>query len=163
LRSKKRTQGHRSHKGSRNAFLLDPTGQMACGERAPHGEYSHQGGVASLIDSEVLERFRSILKEDKRAKKRAWDHRRRARKRNAVGVFKVSEWFAIVRKYKHRCAHCRVRFPINKLTVDHKLALSRGGTNFAYNLQPLCLSCNSKKQANLEPGTEASLFDGKTA
>lgn len=34
-----------------------------------------------------------------------------------------------------------------QLTIDHKLALSRGGTDDRSNLQPMCKPCNSRKGA----------------
>jgi len=33
------------------------------------------------------------------------------------------------------------------MTIDHVVPLSKGGTNYIWNLQPLCRSCNSKRLA----------------
>lgn len=44
------------------------------------------------------------------------------------------------------CAECNTEA---NLTVDHKLAVSRGGTDDLSNLQFLCQSCNSKKGTKL--------------
>lgn len=45
-----------------------------------------------------------------------------------------------------RCAICRKRFTRTRIkTLDHILALSKGGNNSLANTQVICLSCNSKK------------------
>ena len=46
------------------------------------------------------------------------------------------------RKYNNRCAYCREE---KKLTKDHIIPLSKGGTDYIGNIQPLCRNCNSKK------------------
>lgn len=72
--------------------------------------------------------------------------RRRARKRAAPGSFTADEWLAIKRDYAFKCVGCgRPETLIEPLTVDHKVPLSRGGTNYADNIQPMCLQCNSSK------------------
>lgn len=45
-----------------------------------------------------------------------------------------------------KCKFCEVK---DKLTVDHIIPLSLGGTDESNNLQILCLSCNRKKGNNL--------------
>ena len=52
--------------------------------------------------------------------------RRRARKLEAVGSFSVAEWLALVELWGGRCAYCGDRAP---LEIDHRVPLSRGGTN----------------------------------
>lgn len=46
-----------------------------------------------------------------------------------------------------RCAYCRKKPPEVKLTIDHKIPLSRGGANNLDNLQSLCQRCNGIKSA----------------
>lgn len=69
--------------------------------------------------------------------------KRRAVEKNADGTFSWAEWEQIVRDFNGKCAHCRKE---TKLTIDHKIPLSKGGSNFITNIQPLCRSCNSKKK-----------------
>jgi chromatin remodeling complex protein RSC6 len=45
------------------------------------------------------------------------------------------------------CQICGKILSPETVTIDHIVALSRGGTNELKNLQPLCRMCNCKKQA----------------
>jgi 5-methylcytosine-specific restriction endonuclease McrA len=67
---------------------------------------------------------------------------RRARMAAAEGRFTAEEWLALCEKYDNRCLCCGAQ---EKLSVDHVIPLSRGGTNYIDNLQPLCSPCNSSK------------------
>lgn len=64
------------------------------------------------------------------------------RKRMAVGFFSFEEWELLKKKFDNRCANCK---ELKKLEADHIKPLSKGGTNFIMNIQPLCRSCNSSK------------------
>jgi len=66
----------------------------------------------------------------------------RARRAAAPGSFTAEEWKAVRERYGAVCLRCKQAAP---LTVDHVIPLSKGGTNDADNLQPLCLPCNVKK------------------
>jgi 5-methylcytosine-specific restriction endonuclease McrA len=60
------------------------------------------------------------------------------------------EWRIIKQRHNHTCANCGKREsqsdPTSLLTVDHIIPLSAGGSNGWWNIQPLCLSCNSSLQ-----------------
>jgi 5-methylcytosine-specific restriction endonuclease McrA len=83
-------------------------------------------------------------------------HVRRARKAKAFGEYTQAEWRSIVKRQKGRCAKCSIKA---KLTVDHIIPLSGGGTNAAFNIQGLCLKCNLSKGSRVESGSQHSLFD----
>jgi len=74
--------------------------------------------------------------------KRGW-HKRRARLAGNGGSYTRSEWRKLCEYYDHRCVCCNHQF--QRLTVDHVLPLTKGGTNDIQNIQPLCRSCNSRK------------------
>lgn len=71
---------------------------------------------------------------------------RYARLIGAEGTFTLGEWEQVKRDFKYCCAHCHQN---KKLTKDHIIPLSRGGTNYISNIQPLCQSCNSIKNNKL--------------
>lgn len=68
--------------------------------------------------------------------------RRYAREKNADGSHTLQEWQSLKDKYNHRCAMCGREA---KLTKDHVIPLSKGGTDYISNIMPLCRNCNSKK------------------
>ncbi len=70
---------------------------------------------------------------------------RRARLEQASGSFTSREWKKLCKHYNYTCLCCGKCEPKIKLTVDHVVPLSMGGTNFIENIQPLCQSCNSRK------------------
>lgn len=72
--------------------------------------------------------------------------RRRAIENNAEGHFTAQEWIDLKKKFGNKCAICG---EAKKLTVDHIIPLSRGGSNYIENIQGLCGSCNSRKWAKL--------------
>jgi 5-methylcytosine-specific restriction endonuclease McrA len=73
-----------------------------------------------------------------------YEHARRSRKSASGGSYTVAEWKGLVAHYGNKCLCCG-RSDV-ALTVDHVVPVSKGGTSNIDNLQPLCLSCNSKKQ-----------------
>lgn len=68
---------------------------------------------------------------------------RRALEMNAEGCFSDAEWYNVCETYGNKCLACGR--PDVKLTQDHVIPLSRGGSNWITNIQPLCGPCNSSK------------------
>lgn len=68
--------------------------------------------------------------------------RRRARVKGSEGKLTKTEWDELCSKYDYRCLCCK---QLKKLTVDHVIPLSKGGTHTLENVQPLCVDCNRSK------------------
>jgi len=72
---------------------------------------------------------------------------RRARDENAEGSYTHKEWESLKKKFHNRCAFCCI---MKILTIDHVIPLSKGGSNYISNIQPLCINCNSRKHNKLD-------------
>ena len=68
--------------------------------------------------------------------------RRYAKEKNAIGSHSLTEWNELKDSYGNVCAFCGSNA---KMTKDHIIPLSKNGTDYIENIQPLCKSCNSKK------------------
>lgn len=71
-------------------------------------------------------------------------HKRRAAKLGGGGTHTADEWDALLHAFGGVCLCCGTT---NRLTRDHVVPLTRGGTDLIENIQPLCHSCNSSKGA----------------
>ncbi len=69
-------------------------------------------------------------------------HRRRTRITKAGGSYTASEFKNLCKQCHYKCLCCGKR---RKLTADHVVPVSKGGTSNIDNIQPLCGPCNSKK------------------
>jgi 5-methylcytosine-specific restriction endonuclease McrA len=69
---------------------------------------------------------------------------RRVRERGAPGSYTAQEWRDKVELLGGCCIYCG-RDDV-KLGPDHKVPLSRGGSNDIENIVPACRSCNSRKR-----------------
>ena len=67
---------------------------------------------------------------------------RRSKIKNNGGSFTLKEWKNLCNKWKDTCLSCG---RIGKLSIDHVIPVSKGGNNSIWNIQPLCMPCNSKK------------------
>jgi 5-methylcytosine-specific restriction endonuclease McrA len=61
----------------------------------------------------------------------------------AVDNFSAEEWVWLAAAYEHRCAYCGRE--VERLTPDHVIPLSQGGSNTLSNIVPACESCNKRK------------------
>lgn len=92
--------------------------------------------------------------------KRAKDQAYRARKVAAAGSFTGAEWLELVARWGNVCAYDGAPGP---LEPDHRMPLSRGGTNFIDNILPACRSCNGRKHKMTEDEFRGLLTDERAA
>jgi hypothetical protein len=82
-------------------------------------------------------------------------HRRRAKEAGNGGSWSVEEWIVLKQQYNNCCICCGKSEAdlksLNRILVpDHVIPISRGGTSFITNIQPLCHGkggCNNRKNA----------------
>lgn len=73
--------------------------------------------------------------------------RRRAHLVKNAGEIDVVAWNNKLKDLEYKCQHCGTT---NRVEMDHKIPLFKGGTNHIDNLQPLCHPCNSRKGIRIE-------------
>jgi 5-methylcytosine-specific restriction endonuclease McrA len=76
--------------------------------------------------------------------------RRVIRKRTNGGSHSLDQWLALKRMSAYLCNVCGNMEPFIKLTEDHIIPLSKGGSDDISNIQPLCAYCNSRKQGRTQ-------------
>ena len=81
-------------------------------------------------------------------KKSAQRQQRRALKANADGTSTAEQIKARFQYHENRCYYCGDNE--SGLHVEHRIPLSRGGSNWPANLVPSCPSCNLQKGTKTE-------------
>jgi hypothetical protein len=74
------------------------------------------------------------------------NNKRRVMKNNANGSHSQLEWELLKKEYNYTCPSCLRIEPEIKLGRDHIIPLSKEGSDYINNIQPLCPNCNSKKK-----------------
>jgi 5-methylcytosine-specific restriction endonuclease McrA len=80
---------------------------------------------------------------------RFYKSRYKFKKKTANGMHTFGEWETLKIQYNFTCPCCKRREPEIKLTEDHIIPLSKNGSNYIENIQPLCGSCNSRKNTKI--------------
>jgi 5-methylcytosine-specific restriction endonuclease McrA len=73
------------------------------------------------------------------------NQKRRARKKQAGGSFVRSQWLKLLKEFGGKCVYCGSSV---KMSMDHFVPLSKGGSHCHGNIVPSCMNCNSNKREN---------------
>jgi hypothetical protein len=129
---------------------------VACGAGPLDGQSRYCGKCSQERRFRSVQRYLTVNADLVRVWKITQANRRRASELSAHGSHTNAEWAAILQKQENVCAFCAAGGPFHR---DHILPLSRGGTDFAYNIQALCNSCNLEKSDHIPPLLQLSLWD----
>ncbi len=77
----------------------------------------------------------------------SYEQNRRSLSMSAAGGFTPTQWQARLDYYSGKCIYCGSS---ESIEIEHRIPLSRGGTNWPANLVPACKSCNCKKGTKTE-------------
>ena len=138
-----------SKRGERNPMF--GKGERQIGEK----NHSWRGGISK--DKKYRKIYYKLWKKSNKEKRNFSNNQYEVRKKSASGSHTLNEWLALKIKYGFMCLCCKKIEPEIKLTEDHIIPLSRGGANDIMNIQPLCISCNSRKHINIIDYTKSLL------
>lgn len=130
-------------------YICKKCGKGFQGTAGHSNSYCSQGCYweSLKIDPKVYRENRNAYTRKYRKENPSWykaiKQGRRSLEKNAKGSFTGKEWDKLIKKNEGRCAKCKEK---KKLTVDHIKPLSKGGSNYIENIQPLCIGCNSRKK-----------------
>lgn len=87
------------------------------------------------------------------------NRKRQLRKRYVIGSHTEQQWQSLKVETGNKCSFCHIPEDhlqniyggkvFQKLTKDHIIPLSKGGTDFIENIQPACVSCNASKNNSI--------------
>lgn len=149
-RRKRRHQQNKEYENQRQRAWYQANHERALvtGKAWRQENSKHHNALRQSWRLRNIERFRANLRNWRNAvpgRISAQHSKRRAYKVQAGGSYDAIEWENLKAKYAYTCLCCGRREPDIKLTADHVMPVSKGGTSFIENIQPLCKSCNSSK------------------
>jgi 5-methylcytosine-specific restriction protein A len=74
---------------------------------------------------------------------------RRKRVKDNGGAITDKQCEDLKKKHNYTCLRCGKKEPEIALTLDHVISVLKRGKNLIKNIQPLCVSCNSKKGSRI--------------
>jgi 5-methylcytosine-specific restriction endonuclease McrA len=98
-----------------------------------------------LENSERVKSYQKAYVQANLDKYNCYNQNRRARMLSNGGSHTVEEWEMLCESFGNVCLCCGEE---KKLTKDHIKPIKLGGTNYIWNIQPLCMDCNLKKGVN---------------
>lgn len=112
--------------------------------REKNKDYIAQYSVEYVkANAEAYKAARDEYRWTHRAERVFAERKRRQRRRAAGGSHTLSEWIARCEEYGFRCCYCEVSG--ERLTQDHDIPVSRGGSDDISNIVPACMRCNCRK------------------
>lgn len=84
------------------------------------------------------------------ARDKARDHTRRSEMNGATGRFSPEQLLQKCELWGWACYLCGVNLTLKTITVEHRIPLAQGGTNWIANIAPACKQCNSSKSSKTE-------------
>jgi len=145
---KRAREYYRSHQDQKHAYDLSRYRSNLNQERARARRYRESHRTKRRESNRKY-----IQTENGKVHKLLAKHCRRARERKSIVDLTPNQWLRILKNQKHRCNLCGKRFTKTQLaTLDHIIPLSKGGDLTSTNVQALCRSCNSSKQAKILKG-----------
>lgn len=123
-------------------------GKLGVAKRWANNKKTHAKAKAKIRRYPTSENHTAYVREW-RARNRLQDRfakmKYKTRKRGAEGSHSLSQWEDLKMLCNYMCLCCKKYEPDIILTEDHIIPLSKGGTDYIDNIQPLCRSCNSRK------------------
>jgi 5-methylcytosine-specific restriction endonuclease McrA len=92
-----------------------------------------------------MQRYREKNGERRLLMEREYSRKRRAIKANADGFYTKDQWLELLEVCDNQCLKCGAT---ENIEADHVKPLSRGGSDWITNIQPLCRPCNCEKHAH---------------
>lgn len=122
-----------------------PVTQFKKGDNVGEKNPAWKGGVTKDKDYHKKYNEAWIKNPDNYEKKLHQNRQRRIKKLKNGGSHTLGQWETLKAQYNWTCPCCKKAEPTIRLSLDHIIPLSKGGSDNIENIQPLCRLCNSRK------------------